>query len=111
MKYKLVKDKFVKLKAKEIEEIEANESEYKWKMIRGKVVALSAKEITELEAKAKEVEKQRPVEEAKAKILELEALKTIRRLTDAILTQDGKKWLQDLEAQIELQREIIGNAT
>ena len=111
-KYKEIKGgKFVKMSQKEVDNLEASDSIYRYKMFRGRTVKLSQREIADHEASDRKANEVKPLQDAQAEIQQLEALKTPRRLTDAILTQGGKKWLVENEALIEAQREIIRNAT
>lgn len=60
----------------------------------------------EAEARARETEwaSSRPRHDAIARIYELEAEITQRRLRDAVLTQEGRDWLNAQEALIEIER-------
>ena len=42
-------------------------------------------------------------------IYRMEAYETPRRLAEAVLTSEGRTWLQDNRASIEVHREIIRN--
>ena len=49
-----------------------------------------------------ETERQLPKEQ---QILQLEAQITLRRMREAVLTEEGKQWLENIEQQIQALRE------
>lgn len=78
-----------------------------YKMEGGKRVQLSQAELAEYRQRQADAEKAKPKEDALNEIIRLESLITARRLREAILSQEGKDFIADIEVKIQEQRNII----
>ena len=74
------------------------------KMVDGVQVVMSAEEEAEIRAEWAAAEAAKPAEAIKAQIKALEASITERRYREAILTDEGKAWLEGVEEQIQTLR-------
>jgi len=78
------------------------------KLVNGKEITLTAEEEAEVHTRRAASLAEAPKREAKEAINTLEASLTPRRLREAILTDEGKVWLQDTDNQItELRKQIL----
>lgn len=67
-------------------------------------VPFTPEEDAEADTRETEWASSRPRHDALARIFELEAEITQRRLRDAVFTQEGRDWLNAQEALIEIER-------
>lgn len=77
------------------------------KNVNGVNVPCTPQEIAEIQEREAAWEAGKAVREAKAEIVNLENSITIRRLREAALSDEGKEWLQSVENQIVLLRNVI----
>jgi len=74
------------------------------KFENGAYVNLTAEEVTQRQADEAAYEAEKPRVAVLTEIQRLEALETPRRLAEAMLTQEGKDWLQASRDQIAAER-------
>ena len=74
------------------------------KMVDGVAVPLTDEEKQAVKDAQKRLSDEAPKREAMANILSLEDKITPRRIRDAFASDEGKKWMSDIEAEIAKER-------
>lgn len=74
------------------------------KVVDGILVELTEAELLQVAKDTADAEERAKYEEGLSQILALEAAVTQRRLREAALTDEGKTWLADVDAQIAALR-------
>ena len=74
------------------------------KMVDGVAVPLTDKEKQAIKDAQKRLSDEAPKRQAAANILSLEDKITPRRIRDAFASDEGKKWVADVEAEIAKER-------
>ena len=74
------------------------------KMVDGVEVVMSAEEEAEIRAEWAAAESLRPTQDILKQITTLESTITPRRQREAILTEEGRTWLEGVEEQIAILR-------
>ena len=77
------------------------------KIVDGELVDMTADEIKEYGDRNAEWESSKVARESMIKIIELENSVTPRRLRDALITVEGKVWLENIEEEIQTLRNNI----